>query len=540
MDITPIVTQWLNRSIPNCGIILFSSDELHATGSGFVLKFFSRDTNTIYSPYLDVAWNDATFITGSIATSSVNIGSKGPWISASIQSGASMLGGVSGSFSGSAIIVEYNNYVTASDAVFTSREVTKEFTGSFSGSLQRSASVFGTVTGSNLIFTVDYFSGSLDGNKVFVEASGSLTGSNVDGFVSGTIVSEWEFGIYDGILTSSAVILSGIGSGHYLDPINNRFCGFTTGKGLSGNIRGVPVFGNACGVVSVSQSLITGPCGKSFMADIATASFHNGPFSGSIFTAYYIDDMFENAILTGSWTEMALLGASVNIPIPSGIDPYAYAHVAGVYINGTALGLYQISGSVSGSIGSDSASFDGAFIDGNAIGARLKLQLSGSVLTSSYSYTSSIEMTSSVLTLLDIERPFSLNLQSLQPQYKVGDIVKIFVFGRKKFPQKYYGRTTQQEQYMIPEVLPSSSFYALKDNQTDEIVVNFDSYTQISCEYPHGNYFLLDTTGLPQERFYKVLIQVTDMTSSYTIDTGKTFKIVRGSSESGPAWPATS
>jgi hypothetical protein len=77
----------------------------------------------------------------------------------------------------------------------------------------------------------------------------------------------------------------------------------------------------------------------------------------------------------------------------------------------------------------------------------------------------------------------------------------------------------------------------LKDNQTDEIVLNFDSYTQISCEYPNGNYFYLDTTGLPQERYYRVLIQVNGSDSSYTIDTGKTFKIVRGSSKTSPSWP---
>ena len=86
---------------------------------------------------------------------------------------------------------------------------------------------------------------------------------------------------------------------------------------------------------------------------------------------------------------------------------------------------------------------------------------------------------------------------------------------------------SQQEQYVIPEYLPTSSFYALKDNQTDEIVLNFDSYTQISCEYPNGNYFIIDTTSLPKERYYRVLILVQDNGEVYTIDTGKTFKITR-------------
>jgi hypothetical protein len=286
------------------------------------------------------------------------------------------------------------------------------------------------------------------------------------------------------------------------------------------------VFGSVNGLVTLSQSLVTGPCGKQFYTYLAKSIFTDGPFSGSSFTAFYIDNKFENAILTGSWNPEALYGASVNIPIPSGIDPYAYTYVYGTYIHGTALGFYVISGSISG-VGSNSASFDGQFIDGPLLGGHLYLQLSGSIYTSSYSYTSSVTMTSSVFNNLDIERPFSLNLQSLQPAYKAGDVIKIYIFGRKKFPQKFYGRSPQQEQYVVPEVLPSSSFFALKDNQTDEIVLNFDSYTQISCDYPGGNYFMVDTTGLPQERYFRVLIRVEDGIQIDTIDTGKIFKITR-------------
>jgi hypothetical protein len=430
MDVTSIVNQWLSASIPNNGFILFSSDELNATGSGFTLKFFSRDTNTIYSPYLDVAWNDAVYTTGSIATGSVVITPVSSGISSSVASGSSMTiaGGLSGSFSGSAILTLTENY-------------------------------------------------------------------------------------------SASVLLSDYSSS-----------GFTVSTGLSGNTLGIPVAGNVIGVVSVSSSLIEGPCGNDFDTQLATGSFSSGVFSGSTFTAYYVDHKFENGWLTGSWTEAALLGAMVNIPIPSGIEPYAYAYVRGTYVNGRAIGTYTLSGS-------NSASFSGQFIDGNLLGATLWLQLSGSMVTASYNYTSSVEFTSSVLTTLDTQRPFSINVNNVQPIYQAGDIVKMYVFGRKKYPQKHFGRSSQQEQYMYPEVLPTSSFYALKDNQTDEIVLNFDSYTQISCEYPNGNYFYLDTTGLPQERYYRVLIQVNGSDSSYTIDTGKTFKIVRGSSKTSPSWP---
>ena len=59
-----------------------------------------------------------------------------------------------------------------------------------------------------------------------------------------------------------------------------------------------------------------------------------------------------------------------------------------------------------------------------------------------------------------------------------------------------------------------------------EIILGFDNYTQISCD-PNGNYFLLDTTSFPQERYFKILIRVEQSGSKYTFDKGNIFKIVR-------------
>jgi hypothetical protein len=573
MDVTPIVNSWINGNIPNEGILLIQSDELASTGSGFVLKYFSRDTNTIYSPYLDVAWSDITYRTGSGFTSSVQITTIPPRISASISPGSSFYinQGISGSFSASAAITLGSNYITANNQIFNyiapsnvsandtwyanngyhydswqtawqldpfhggflpntdirmifvpdfGSDPILKFTGSFTGSFSGTASyVDGTIIGSNIEFSVDYFSGSIDG--VSLITYGNISGNNIDGYVSGSMTSITQTGLYTGQLTSSLIYLNGNGSGYYLDSTYYAFSGFINGMGLTGNIVGVPVFGNARGIITISQSLVNAPCGNVFSASLAKAIFIDGPFSGSSFTSYYVDYSFENAQLVGTWTPTALFASNVTIPISSsGIDPNAYAYITGPYINGTALGSYSIGGY-------NSASFDGQFINGSLLGGHLYLQLTGSVYTSSYTYTSSVVITSSYLSPLDIHKPFTINVQNLQPQYKSGDIVKIDLFGRKKFPLKYFGRSTQQEQYMIPEVLPSQSYYAIKDNQTNEMVMNFDNYTQISCNYPNGNYFILDTTGLPQERYYRVIIRTGDDTSTYTIDTGKTFKITR-------------
>lgn len=575
MDLTPMVNSWLNGTLINEGLILISSDELNPNGDGFILKFFSRDTNTIYSPYLDVAWVDATFETGSVSTGSIGITNVNSGITASIQSGSSfsIKNGVSGSFSSSAFITPTANYIVAVNQTFnyTAPDNSKanavwyansgyhwdswssawdldpyhggflpntdiqvaptppdygsppviQFSGSFTGSFSGTASYAnGIISGSSVGFYADYFSGSVD--SIQEELNGSIiSGSLINGIITGSVSSPIQLGSYIGQLISPLVYLNGTGSGIYLDSTYFAFDnGFVDGKGLTGNIKGIPINGTVRGLLSQDEFLVTGPCGKSFSASLAKAIFTGGAFSGSSFTAYYVDYKFENACLTGSWTPAALIGASISIPLPSGIDPYAYAYVNGLYINGKAMGLCVFSGSTS-------ASFDGQFIDGNLLGGYLHLQLTGSIITASYAYTSSVSMTSSVFTALDIQRPFSIAVNNIHPQYKAGDIIKLGVFGRMQYPLKYFGISSQQEQYLIPQYLPSSSYYALKDNQTDEIVVNFDAFTQISCEYPIGNFFEIDTTSLPQDRYYRVLIRVEDENNIYTIDTGKIFKIIR-------------
>lgn len=68
MDITNIVKQWISGSVLNNGLIIKrpNGDE---SGSGVFgkLKFFGKDTHTIYIPRLEIAWDDSSFITGSLS-----------------------------------------------------------------------------------------------------------------------------------------------------------------------------------------------------------------------------------------------------------------------------------------------------------------------------------------------------------------------------------------------------------------------------------------------------------------------------------------
>ena len=79
MDITHVVDKWISGSgqlgnIDNHGLIVMRSGSMNPVGeendtSRQDLKFFSRNTNTIYSPKLELRWDDRFPITGEITSS---------------------------------------------------------------------------------------------------------------------------------------------------------------------------------------------------------------------------------------------------------------------------------------------------------------------------------------------------------------------------------------------------------------------------------------------------------------------------------------
>ena len=67
MDVTNIVRMWVSGSLPNNGFIIrHSIDAENDTQDYGVLKFFSKETNTIYEPKLELVWDDSSFVTGSL------------------------------------------------------------------------------------------------------------------------------------------------------------------------------------------------------------------------------------------------------------------------------------------------------------------------------------------------------------------------------------------------------------------------------------------------------------------------------------------
>jgi hypothetical protein len=67
MDITDMVTLWVSESIVNNGLVLRHSLETEEDNLDYgSLKFYSKETGTIYEPKLEIVWDDSSFNTGSL------------------------------------------------------------------------------------------------------------------------------------------------------------------------------------------------------------------------------------------------------------------------------------------------------------------------------------------------------------------------------------------------------------------------------------------------------------------------------------------
>ena len=119
----------------------------------------------------------------------------------------------------------------------------------------------------------------------------------------------------------------------------------------------------------------------------------------------------------------------------------------------------------------------------------------------------------------------SVSIKGIKTEYKSGSKVKFTVFSRETNPMKQF--VSAQSNYLTSKYLPTSSYYSIKDNESEEVIVDFDDYTKLSCDQ-YGNYFHLDTTGLPHERYYRILIKSEFNDGSIQIfDNQSIFKIKR-------------
>ena len=104
--------------------------------------------------------------------------------------------------------------------------------------------------------------------------------------------------------------------------------------------------------------------------------------------------------------------------------------------------------------------------------------------------------------------------------------------GKKRFrviarPQHPTRNFVTESIYTTNYALPTSSYWGLRDENSEEMVVNFDTeFTKVSCD-SSGPFFDIHMGGLQPERYYRILIKTTLDGSTTIVDNANIFKVVR-------------
>jgi len=118
----------------------------------------------------------------------------------------------------------------------------------------------------------------------------------------------------------------------------------------------------------------------------------------------------------------------------------------------------------------------------------------------------------------------SISLANNKGEFQEDSVNRFRINVRDKFPTRTFQTSSL---YLNNKLLPTSSYYAVKDIKTEEFVIDFDTtFTKLSADLT-GNYFDLYMNGLQPERYYSVIIKSIISGSTVVYEDNNYFKVVR-------------
>ena len=116
--------------------------------------------------------------------------------------------------------------------------------------------------------------------------------------------------------------------------------------------------------------------------------------------------------------------------------------------------------------------------------------------------------------------------KNLQSSYREASKVKLRIGVRPAYPTLTYSTSSN---YLLNYVLPTSSYYSVKDTVTEETIIPFDTnFTKVSSD-ANGSFINLRLNTFLPERFYRIILKTEQEGGDRTLihDNGYYFKIVR-------------
>ena len=109
--------------------------------------------------------------------------------------------------------------------------------------------------------------------------------------------------------------------------------------------------------------------------------------------------------------------------------------------------------------------------------------------------------------------------------FNSGSVNRFRVNARPTYPARVWQTGSY---YTQNYALPEASYWALKDLDTNEYVIDFDTtYTKLSCD-ASGSYMDVYMNGLEPERYYALIFKTTISGSTYIFDDNYYFKVTNG------------
>ncbi len=118
----------------------------------------------------------------------------------------------------------------------------------------------------------------------------------------------------------------------------------------------------------------------------------------------------------------------------------------------------------------------------------------------------------------------NISISNNKGEFKEESINRFRVNVRDRYPTRTFQTSSI---YLNNKILPTSSYYAIKDIKTEETIIDFDTtFTKLSCDTT-GNYFDLYMNGLQPERYYKIIIKSIINGTTIISEDNNYFKIIQ-------------
>ena len=123
--------------------------------------------------------------------------------------------------------------------------------------------------------------------------------------------------------------------------------------------------------------------------------------------------------------------------------------------------------------------------------------------------------------LEEIKGDIFVKIKNIKKEYKVSEIIKFRLGVRHKNPIK---KIKKKAVYTASYYTTNELYYSIIDAETQEIIIDFDKYSRISCD-KNGHYFNISFLNLSPGRYYKFLILVKSDEGDYISEEQRTFHL---------------